>query len=124
MIVEGSYAKFLRDLQQSVSQLVRAMRKSKGLFAIVCGLLLSLSVNTCGWSLGLFDWRSKQAEMLDLKTRSRVLNFFPIPVEEECISSDKRRRGICMNTYHCRIQNGKSHGPCALGFGDIAYAYA
>lgn len=22
-----------------------------------------------------------------------------------------------MNTYECRIQNGKSYGPCALGFG-------
>ncbi|XP_047357486.1 uncharacterized protein LOC124952126 [Vespa velutina] len=93
------------------------MRKSRGLFAIVCGLLLSFSVNTCGWSLNLFGWGTKQAEMLDLKIRSRVLNFFPIPVEEECLSSDKRRRGICMNTYHCRIQNGKSYGPCALGFG-------
>jgi len=25
--------------------------------------------------------------------------------------------GICLNTYECRIQNGKSFGPCALGFG-------
>ncbi|XP_048510341.1 uncharacterized protein LOC105692582 [Athalia rosae] len=47
----------------------------------------------------------------------RVLNFFPVPVEEECLSEDKRRVGICMNTYECRIQQGKSHGPCALGFG-------
>ncbi|KAI4499385.1 hypothetical protein M0802_005645 [Mischocyttarus mexicanus] len=95
------------------------MRKSRGLFAIICGFLLLLSVNTSsGWSLGLFDWRTKhQTEMLDLKTQSRVLNFFPIPVEEECLASDKRRRGICMNTYQCRIQNGKSYGPCALGFG-------
>ncbi|KAF7995730.1 hypothetical protein HCN44_006837 [Aphidius gifuensis] len=48
---------------------------------------------------------------------SRVLNFFPVPVEEECLSEDKRRRGTCMNTYACRINHGKSHGPCALGFG-------
>ncbi|XP_051170638.1 uncharacterized protein LOC127287642 [Leptopilina boulardi] len=48
---------------------------------------------------------------------SVFLNFFPIPVEEECLSEDKRLRGICMNTYECRIQQGKSHGPCALGFG-------
>ncbi|XP_043495310.1 uncharacterized protein LOC122519716 [Polistes fuscatus] len=94
------------------------MRKSRGLFTIICALLLLFSVNTRGWSLGLFDWRTKhQPEMLDLKTQSRVLNFFPIPVEEECLASDKRRRGICMNTYQCRIQNGKSYGPCALGFG-------
>lgn len=47
----------------------------------------------------------------------RVLNFFPVPVEEDCLSDDKRRQGICMNTYECRIQRGESHGPCALGFG-------
>ncbi|XP_015191388.1 PREDICTED: uncharacterized protein LOC107074451 [Polistes dominula] len=94
------------------------MRKSRGLFTIICGLHLLFSVNTRGWSLGLFDWRTKhQSEILNLKTQSRVLNFFPIPVEEECLASDKRRRGICMNTYQCRIQNGKSYGPCALGFG-------
>lgn len=46
-----------------------------------------------------------------------VLNFFPTPVQEECLSQDKRRRGICMNTYECRIQGGKSNGRCALGFG-------
>lgn len=46
-----------------------------------------------------------------------VLNFFPVPVQEECLSQDKRRRGICMNTYECRMQRGKSHGRCALGFG-------
>lgn len=46
-----------------------------------------------------------------------VLNFFPVPVEEECLSEDKRRQGTCMNTYECRIQRGVSHGPCALGFG-------
>ncbi|KAE8736739.1 hypothetical protein FOCC_FOCC017806, partial [Frankliniella occidentalis] len=33
------------------------------------------------------------------------------------MSSDGRRTGICLNTYECRIQNGKSYGPCALGFG-------
>ncbi|XP_024942514.1 uncharacterized protein LOC107269457 isoform X3 [Cephus cinctus] len=49
--------------------------------------------------------------------KARVLNFFPVPVEEECLSLDKRRKGICMNTYECRIQHGTSHGPCALGFG-------
>ncbi|KAL1494361.1 hypothetical protein ABEB36_009972 [Hypothenemus hampei] len=47
----------------------------------------------------------------------RVLNFFPVPFVEECKSNDGRRRGICMNTYECRIQEGKSHGFCALGFG-------
>ncbi|XP_050298218.1 uncharacterized protein LOC126737379 isoform X2 [Anthonomus grandis grandis] len=26
-------------------------------------------------------------------------------------------RGICMNTYECRIEGGKSYGFCALGFG-------
>ncbi|XP_044758275.1 uncharacterized protein LOC123316323 [Coccinella septempunctata] len=47
----------------------------------------------------------------------RVLNFFPVPIEEECLSKDGRRRGICMNTYECRIQGGSSHGKCAMGFG-------
>lgn len=46
-----------------------------------------------------------------------VLSFFPEPVAEECLSADKRRRGICMNTYDCRIQRGTFQGPCALGFG-------
>ncbi|XP_063985401.1 uncharacterized protein LOC135166771 [Diachasmimorpha longicaudata] len=50
-------------------------------------------------------------------TQSSLLNFFPVPVEEECLTDDKRRRGTCMNTYECRIQQGTSHGPCALGFG-------
>ncbi|XP_060521591.1 uncharacterized protein LOC132699110 [Cylas formicarius] len=47
----------------------------------------------------------------------RVLNFFPVPVEEECNANDGRRNGVCMNTYECRIQGGKSHGFCAMGFG-------
>ncbi|KAJ8959223.1 hypothetical protein NQ318_022485, partial [Aromia moschata] len=45
------------------------------------------------------------------------LNFFPVPVEEECNANDGRRKGVCMNTYECRIQGGKSYGFCALGFG-------
>ncbi|KAJ8915019.1 hypothetical protein NQ315_015994, partial [Exocentrus adspersus] len=48
---------------------------------------------------------------------ARVLNFFPVPVEEECNANDGRRKGVCMNTYECRIQGGKSYGFCALGFG-------
>ncbi|XP_017770959.1 PREDICTED: uncharacterized protein LOC108558534 [Nicrophorus vespilloides] len=47
----------------------------------------------------------------------KVLNFFPIPVEEECKANDGRRTGVCMNTYECRMQGGTSHGSCALGFG-------
>ncbi|VEN43794.1 unnamed protein product [Callosobruchus maculatus] len=47
----------------------------------------------------------------------RVLNFFPVPVEEECSSNDGRRKGTCMNTYECKIKGGKSYGFCALGFG-------
>lgn len=46
-----------------------------------------------------------------------VLSFFPEPVAEECLSADKRHRGICMNTYDCRMQRGTVHGQCALGFG-------
>jgi len=53
----------------------------------------------------------------DTTRRGKVLNFFPIPVEEECNSNDGRRTGICMNTYECRMQGGASFGQCALGFG-------
>ncbi|XP_057321340.1 uncharacterized protein LOC130665088 isoform X1 [Microplitis mediator] len=60
---------------------------------------------------------NKQQLFPNREIEPRVLNFFPVPVEEECRSEDQRRRGICMNTYECRIQQGKSHGPCALGFG-------
>lgn len=47
----------------------------------------------------------------------RVLNFFPVPVQDECLANDGRRTGLCLNTYECRMQGGQSHGPCALGFG-------
>ncbi|XP_073985894.1 uncharacterized protein [Rhodnius prolixus] len=52
-----------------------------------------------------------------LQRSARVLNFFPIPVSEECSASDGRRKGVCLNAYECRIQKGDSQGPCALGFG-------
>ncbi|XP_076229153.1 uncharacterized protein LOC116428623 isoform X2 [Nomia melanderi] len=89
----------------------------------VCALII-FPASTQQWSLlGLNLWSSQTVEKphdrfdLNKNPISRVLNFFPIPVEEECLSQDKRRRGVCMNTYECRIQRGKSHGPCALGFG-------
>uniref|UniRef100_A0A6P7FGW5 Uncharacterized protein LOC114327953 n=1 Tax=Diabrotica virgifera virgifera TaxID=50390 RepID=A0A6P7FGW5_DIAVI len=47
----------------------------------------------------------------------RVLNFFPVPIEEECNANDGRRKGVCMNTYECRMKGGKSYGFCAYGFG-------
>ncbi|EFN87535.1 uncharacterized protein LOC105192705 [Harpegnathos saltator] len=90
------------------------------------GVLLTLPGITHQWSfLGLAFWpqqttdkpaSNELAEPTD-GFSLRVLNFFPVPVEEECLSEDKRRQGICMNTYECRIQHGMSHGPCALGFG-------
>ncbi|XP_077267261.1 uncharacterized protein LOC143900138 [Temnothorax americanus] len=89
-------------------------------------VLLTSPEITHQWSLlGLNLWSNRAAdkppsnELLerDVTRFSRVLNFFPVPVEEECLSEDKRRQGICMNTYECRIQRGQSHGPCALGFG-------
>ncbi|KAL6429581.1 hypothetical protein ACFW04_007492 [Cataglyphis niger] len=88
--------------------------------------MLFLPEITHQWSLlGLNLWPNRAAsksvsnELLEQDpTRfSRVLNFFPVPVEEECLSEDKRRQGTCMNTYECRIKRGVSHGPCALGFG-------
>lgn len=34
-----------------------------------------------------------------------VLNFFPsFSVDDECLSDDGRRTGMCMNVYECRIQ--------------------
>lgn len=48
---------------------------------------------------------------------ARVLNFLSVPVTEECFASDGRRKGICLNAYECRIQNGESQGHCAHGFG-------
>uniref|UniRef100_A0A182NFC9 CUB domain-containing protein n=1 Tax=Anopheles dirus TaxID=7168 RepID=A0A182NFC9_9DIPT len=35
-----------------------------------------------------------------------VLNFLPVPVDDECLSDDGRRTGMCMNVYECRIQGG------------------
>ncbi|XP_024081446.1 uncharacterized protein LOC106665445 [Cimex lectularius] len=52
-----------------------------------------------------------------LSRTARVLNFFPIPVSEECKAENGRRTGICLNAYECRITSGTPHGPCALGFG-------
>lgn len=46
-----------------------------------------------------------------------VLNFISVPVSDECLSDDGRRSGVCLNTYECKIQQGVSHGHCALGFG-------
>ncbi|XP_050093873.1 uncharacterized protein LOC126576605 [Anopheles aquasalis] len=48
---------------------------------------------------------------------AKVLNFLPVPVDDECLSDDGRRTGMCMNVYECRIQGGKARGQCALGFG-------
>ena len=34
-----------------------------------------------------------------------MLNFFPsFSVDDECLSDDGRRVGMCMNVYECRIQ--------------------
>ncbi|XP_066252681.1 uncharacterized protein [Euwallacea similis] len=63
------------------------------------------------------DVGNKLSALGDLERLPRVLNFFPVPFVEECKANDGRRRGICMNTYECRIQEGKSYGFCALGFG-------
>lgn len=44
-----------------------------------------------------------------------ISNHIPTSVELKlllCITL-----GLCLNTYECRIQNGESHGACALGFG-------
>ncbi|XP_019551609.2 uncharacterized protein LOC109421544 [Aedes albopictus] len=51
------------------------------------------------------------------RRNSKVLNFFPVPVDDECLSEDGLRTGQCLNTYECRIQGGSARGQCALGFG-------
>ncbi|CRK89795.1 CLUMA_CG003451, isoform A [Clunio marinus] len=48
--------------------------------------------------------------------RAKVINFFSFPIDDECLSDDGRRIGMCMNVYECRIQGGTSRGDCALGF--------
>ncbi|XP_057652599.1 uncharacterized protein LOC130891716 [Diorhabda carinulata] len=53
----------------------------------------------------------------DTSRLPRVLNFFPVPVEEECNANDGRRKGVCMNTYECKMKSGVSFGSCAYGFG-------
>lgn len=38
-----------------------------------------------------------------------MLNFFPsFSVDDECLSDDGRRVGMCMNVYECRIQGKAS----------------
>ncbi|CAO1398901.1 unnamed protein product [Diamesa serratosioi] len=50
--------------------------------------------------------------------KAKVLNFFTSSdSDDECLSDDARRMGLCLNTYECRIQGGTSKGDCALGFG-------
>ena len=36
---------------------------------------------------------------------SVVISFFsPFSVDDECLSDDGRRTGVCMNVYECRLQ--------------------
>ncbi|KAF5295150.1 hypothetical protein FQR65_LT10538 [Abscondita terminalis] len=66
------------------------------------------------------DRNNSEANLFDdvnLERLPRVLNFFPVPFEEECLSTDRRRKGVCMNAYECNFQSGTSRGKCALGFG-------
>ncbi|XP_008216930.1 uncharacterized protein LOC100120444 [Nasonia vitripennis] len=91
--------------------------------ALTLGSLVLLAVPSAQWPYPLWSTASQpQKPARNGLTSSssllpRVLSFFPEPVAEECLSADKRRRGICMNTYDCRIQRGTFQGPCALGFG-------
>ncbi|RZF34570.1 hypothetical protein LSTR_LSTR006955 [Laodelphax striatellus] len=59
-------------------------------------------------------WPSPAASLSRI---AKVLNFFPVPVSDECLASDGRRTGVCLNAYECRIQSGNPMGQCALGFG-------
>ncbi|KRT82815.1 CUB domain-containing protein [Oryctes borbonicus] len=96
-----------------------------GMFAIFCGVMLfevdalpllkEYDIWGSGNELGYQNF--SVAGALASGRSGRVLNFFPLPVEEECLANDGRRKGICMNTYECRIQGGTSYGFCAMGFG-------
>ncbi|XP_066139864.1 uncharacterized protein [Euwallacea fornicatus] len=94
-------------------------------FDVFYGLLTRLTLVRVILSVPLLAdvdiWRENVGNELgavgNLGRLPRVLNFFPVPFVEECKANDGRRRGICMNTYECRIQEGKSYGFCALGFG-------
>ncbi|XP_044252899.1 uncharacterized protein LOC123003909 [Tribolium madens] len=86
----------------------------------LCFLLLYIAPITAAPKLPNFDiWSDNNGVSpdVDASRLPKVLNFFPVPVEEECLSDDRRRRGICMNAYECKIEGGTSHGACALGFG-------
>lgn len=40
-----------------------------------------------------------------LSTFITVIDFFsPFSVDDECLSDDGRRIGLCMNVYECRLQ--------------------
>ncbi|XP_014222809.1 uncharacterized protein LOC106649735 [Trichogramma pretiosum] len=89
-------------------------------------LLLQLCIETYQWPFSYWwSGTSSKSQLPVHKAISaaanslfpRVLNFFPEPVAEDCISSDKRRRGVCMNTYDCQERRGHASGSCALGFG-------
>ncbi|XP_050420689.1 uncharacterized protein LOC126833408 [Adelges cooleyi] len=82
-----------------------------GVFAAVLFTLSTLTATANCWPWPSLSWPGSS------KSTGKVLNFFPVPVTEECLSDDSRRTGLCLNAYECRIQNGESRGPCALGFG-------
>ncbi|XP_026473443.1 uncharacterized protein LOC113377363 isoform X2 [Ctenocephalides felis] len=84
-------------------------------FVILVILLQDISSSP---ALPNFDiWSDITTPKQNLIRLARMLNFFPLPVEEECLSKDGRRAGLCLNTYECRIQGGTARGSCALGFG-------
>ncbi|XP_017856793.1 PREDICTED: uncharacterized protein LOC108609585 [Drosophila arizonae] len=47
----------------------------------------------------------------------KVIHLFAVPVDGECLSSDGRRLGNCLNAYECRQKGGQAKGECAMSFG-------
>lgn len=86
------------------------------------------------WEINAYD----ASNVLFMLHFYSVINFFSLPSDDECLSDDGLRIGLCMNVYECRLQGiinpfnlhlpiiskcilscvgGTSKGDCALGFG-------
>ncbi|XP_017076004.2 uncharacterized protein LOC108111147 [Drosophila eugracilis] len=75
---------------------------------------------------GIQEELDLEMEQQDISDRSsnqttsrqgKVIHLFPVPVDGDCMSSDGRRIGNCLNAYECRQKDGQAKGECAMGFG-------
>lgn len=58
---------------------------------------------------GLVDESLFSSRSLVFHLSLSVINFFSLPIDDECLSDDGRRVGMCMNVYECRIQGIMKH---------------